>query len=389
MQNVSGGAIGGSVASAIARALGAADRAAANSLAQQSAFIALVAGLGFTAFFQLLGPQLYGLLGARGPVMLEAIRYGSTLFAGAVPIWLANTLISIVRGTGSMGVAAGSMLAIAILQIAIGSTLGLGLGPFPRWGMVGVALGQVLAFSVAAIALAIYLHSSQRPVQLTWVGATLKRSQLWQILKVGLLACLAPLQTGMTVIVLTAIISRLGADALAGYGIGARLEFLVIPIAFGIGVATLPMVGMAMGRRDVARARRVAWTGGALSAGIVGAIGAIVCVWPEAWATIFTSKPGVLHYAAQYLHFAGPGYAFFGLGLTLFFASQAAGKVLGPVLGGTLRLVMVVVGGYTLLQTQAPSWTYFALVALSMAAYGLFTLGSLAISKWQRAPSAN
>ena len=56
-------------------------------------------------------------------------------------------------------------------------------------------------------------------------------------------------------------------------------------------------------------------------------------------------------------------------------------------MGGTLRLVIVVVGGYTLVQTQAPSWIYFALVALAMAAFGLFTAGSLVISKWQRAVS--
>ena len=45
-------------------------------------------------------------------------------------------------------------------------------------------------------------------------------------------------------------------EALAGYGIGARLEFLLIPVVFAVGVASVPMVGMAIGARDIERGRR-------------------------------------------------------------------------------------------------------------------------------------
>ncbi|HWP11370.1 MAG TPA: MATE family efflux transporter, partial [Ramlibacter sp.] len=169
---------------------------------------------------------------------------------------------------------------------------------------------------------------------------------------------------------------------LAGYGIGARLEFMAIPIAFGVGVATLPMVGMAVGNGDVPRARRVAWVGGALSAAMVGVIGVLVTLWPELWSRMFTDKTEVLYYCAQYLRYAGPAYAFFGLGLTLYFASQGAGKVLGPVLAGTLRLVIVLVGGWLLTTTNAPEWAYFALVGVAMAAHGMATAGAVWGTRW-------
>ena len=116
----------------------------------------------------------------------------------------------------------------------------------------------------------------------------------------------------LCVLVMTALIARLGADALAGYGIGARLEFLAIPIAFGVGVATLPMVGMAIGNKDVPRARRVAWIGGALSAGVTGLVGLVVALCPTLWAGLFTDKAEVIQYCALYLRQAGPAYAFFG-----------------------------------------------------------------------------
>jgi Na+-driven multidrug efflux pump len=206
-----------------------------------------------------------------------------------------------------------------------------------------------------------------------------------QILRVGLLASLSPVQNVLTVLVLTGLIARLGVDALAGYGIGARLEFLLIPLSFGIGVTLVPMVGMAIGRGDIARARRVAWTGGLLAAAVVGTIGLAACLWPQAWASLFTDQPGVLAQAETYLRWAGPGFAFYGLGITLYFASQGAGRVLGPVLGATMRLAVIAIGGALLALSEAPAWAYFALVSVAMLAYGLFNAAALARTDWRAA----
>ncbi len=158
------------------------------------------------------------------------------------------------------------------------------------------------------------------------------------ILRVGAVASFSPLQTVLTVLILTRLVASFGTEALAGYGIGARLEFLLVPIAFAVGVACVPMVGMAIGAGDVARARRVAWTGAGVSACAVGLIGLVVAAVPQAWSGRFTSDPGVLAAADLYLRLAGPAFVFVGLGLVLYFASQGAGKVLGPVLAATVRL---------------------------------------------------
>jgi putative MATE family efflux protein len=387
MQMFSAGAMGGGVSSAISRALGARDLEGAQSLARHAVAIALGAGAIFTLLFLAGGDALYRILGARGAVLEQAHRYATVLFSGVSLVWLANTMISVVRGTGNMHVPSISILAVALLQITLGAVLGLGWGPFPRWGMAGVALGQVLAYGAACVWLGFYMCSPQRRVRLGRAGWQLTRARFWQILRVGLLACLSPLQSVLTVLVVTGLIARMGVDALAGYGIGARLEFLAIPIAFGVGVATLPMVGMAVGNGDVARARRVAWVGGAMSAAIVGVIGALVTLWPQLWARLFTEMPAVLHYCAQYLRHAGPAYGFFGLGLTLYFASQGAGKVLGPVLAGTLRLVIVLAGGWLLTVINAPEWAYFALVGLAMAAYGVATAAAVWSTRWGAAPA--
>lgn len=384
MQTVSGGAMGGAVASAVSRALGAGHDDAARALALHATVIGLVGGLLFMALLLAFGPLLYQGLGARDGVLQQAVLYSSVLFAGAPLTWLSNTLVSVVRGAGNMRVSAGLIVLATTLQVLLGAGLGLGLGPLPRLGMAGIALGQVLAAATVCALLLWHLRTPAARVQLVWRGMRLRRATFAPMLRIGLLAALSPVQNVLTVLVVTGLVARLGVDVLAGYGIGARLEFLLLPLAFGIGVALVPMVGMAVGRGDIARARRVAWTGAALAAGVVGAIGLWACVWPRGWAALFTDEPQVLAHAEQFLRWAGPGFAFYGLGIALYFAAQGAGRVLGPVLGATMRLAVVGIGGALLVQQQqAEPWAYFALVAAAMLAYGSFNALALARSDWR------
>ena len=380
---MSAGAMGGGVSSAVSRALGAGNLERASALAMHAFVIGCSAGLLFTVLLLSFGKQLYTLLGGRGAALSEALAYSNTVFVGALGMWLTNTLSSIVRGGGNMKLPSLVLGVAAIFQVAIAGVLGLGLGPFPRLGMAGIALGSVIAFSVAAIFLVWYLVSGRARVSLDFRAFVLRREMFADILKVGALACLSPLQTVLTVLVVTRLVSGFGTEALAGYGIGSRLEFLLIPIAFGIGVACVPMVGMAIGARQVPRARAVAWTGGALSAALIGLVGVVVAVFPEAWTRLFTNDPGVLAAARSYFTAAGPCYVFHGLGLCLYFASQGAGKVFGPVLATTLRLAVVAVGGWWLTQSAAPAQAMFALVGAAMIAYGLATAAAIYFVSWQ------
>jgi Na+-driven multidrug efflux pump len=266
--------------------------------------------------------------------------------------------------------------------------LGLGLGGLPRLGMLGIALGQIIAFGAGTLVLLAYLRSRHSRVRLVFSTALLRGEMFRDILKVGAIACLSPLQSVLTILILTGLVARFGTNALAGYGIGARLEFLLIPITFAIGVACVPLVGMAIGAGDAPRARRVAWTGGAMSALVLGGVGLVAATMPWLWADIFTDEQGVLASAYSYLSWAGPAYGFLGLGLCLYFASQGAGKVLGPVLAGTARLLVVAAGGWWLASQGAAEWSIFALIGTAMIVFGLMTAAAVYFVPWGEAVPA-
>jgi putative MATE family efflux protein len=381
-QMMSAGAMGGGVSSAISRALGAGNRERAATLALHAAIIGICGGLFFTLMLLLLGRTFFALLGGRGGVLEQACDYSQVLFSGAVSIWLVNTLSSVLRGTGDMKLPSATLIGVAIVQIVVGGALGLGLAGLPQFGMRGVAAGQLIAFSLGTVFLAWVLISGRSRLTLDFRAFTFQRDMFFDILKVGAISCLSPLQSVLSILIFTKILAGFGTVTLAGYGMGSRLEFLLIPIAFAFGVASVPMVGMAMGAGLVKRARRVAWTAGAAAGITVGLVGLIVAIDPALWVSLFTRDPGVTAAANSYFAWAGPAFGFFGMGVCLYFASQGAAKVGGPVLAGTLRLLLVGLGGWWLVSIDAPAWTLFALVGAAMVVFGLATALSIRLTRW-------
>lgn len=383
LQNMlSAGAMGGGVSSAVSRALGAGDGQRANVLAVHALWIAISAGLFFMVLMEFLGPRLMSALGGKGEALTQAVAYSEVAFAGSIFIWVVNTLSSVIRGSGNMRVPSVTLVLVALAQVVIGGALGLGWLFWPPLGMRGVAAGGVLANAAGALFLWAYLSAGHGKVKLKVRGARLVPQHLQDILRVGAVACISPFQTVLTILILTHLVSAFGTEALAGYGIGTRLEFLLVPIAFAIGVASVPLVGMAIGAGHTQRARQAAWTAAALAMVVLGVLGGVVAVAPGVWTRLFTDAPAVIQSSASYFLWAGPFYGLFGLGLSLYFSSLGAGKALGPVLAGTLRLVVVAAGGALLAHWHSPASMIFALVGLGMAAYGISTVLFVKCTPW-------
>ncbi len=383
VQMLSSGAMGGGVSSAISRALGANDFGRAEALALHACVIGLVGGLLHMTLMLAFGPALYHLLGGRDQVLSEAVGYGWVLFAGAPLVWLMNAQLSVVRGTGNMVLPARLSVVTSLVQIVVGATLGLGLGPFPLWGLGGVACGTLAAYGIGAVWLVRRLTSGQERVRLRWSGTRLQWPLFADILKVGAVACLSPTQAIVTMLICTALIAPFGTQVLAGYGIGQRLEFLLIPISFGIGVAAVPMVGMAMGAGLIERARRVAWTAAGVSLVNLSVIGLLVAAFPWVWTDLFSDDPEVLAAAATHLRWVGPAFGVFGFGLTLYFAAQGSGRIAGPVMAASVRLLLVLAVGVLLNRMDAPLWTYFALVASGMCVYAAGCSLAVKLTRWR------
>ena len=124
-----------------------------------------------------------------------------------------------------------------------------------------------------------YLFSGRARVVPKVRGLRIQWAMFFDILKVGAIACFSPLQSVLTISIFTHMLASFGTEILAGYGIGARLEFLLTSISFSFGIASVPMIGMAIGAERIERARRIAWTAGIVAFMAVGAIATLIAIF--------------------------------------------------------------------------------------------------------------
>ena len=382
MQMMSAGAMGGGISSAIARALGAGRRDDANALVVHALVIALVFGLVFT--ISLLGGDrwLYGAMGGSGASLQAALIYSRVVFAGAILVWLFNSLANVIRGTGNMMVPALVTCAGVIVLIPLSPCLIFGLGPFPRLGVAGGAVAVVIYYALGSVVLAAYLRSDRSVVRLAIRGIRIRWRLFADILRVGLVAALITVQTNLTIAIATALVGAFGPAAIAGYGTGSRLEYLLIPLVFGLGGPLVAMVGTNIGAGRPERALRVAWIGAAIGAGICEIIGFAAAAEPRAWLSLFGSDPAMIDAGSRYLQAVGPVYGLFGLGMALYFAAQGAGRLLWPLLANMARLVIAAGGGYMALRWTGNLTDVFLALAAALAAFGLINAAAVASGVW-------
>ena len=382
MQMMSAGAMGGGIASSIARALGAGRRADADALAVHALVIALVFGLAFTLGVLGGGRWLYGAMGGSGTTLSAALAYSDWIFAGAVLVWLFNSLAAVIRGTGNMALPALVTCVGVVFLIPLSAALIFGWGPFPALGIAGGALAFLCYYGIGATALAAYLWSGKCVVRPSLGNAGFRRPLFREILRVGLVAALVTVATNVTIIIGTALVAEFGPAAIAGYGTGARLEYLLVPLVFGLGSPLVTMVGTAIGAGRRERALRTAWIGAGIAFVLTEAIGICAAVFPNAWLSLFDTNPAMLDAGARYLRIVGPFYGMFGLALSLYFASQGAGRLLWPVIGNLTRLAIAALCGWLALRWSGELSYVFVAQSLALVAFGLINAAAIASGAW-------
>ena len=372
MTTLSAGAYGGGVASGVARALGAGRSGDAARLAGTAIGMSALLGLAWTVAMRLFGRSLYAMIGATGPALEAAVVYSDVLFLGAVPFWSFNAAASVLRGGGHAAYPAAAGAVGGLVTLAVSPLVIFGAGSVPGLGIAGAAWA-VVAYNIAMAAVllrAVWAPGS--PTRPGFRSLVPRWRHASEILRVAVPSSASTLLTNLTFLILTALVAPFGAEAIAGYGAGGRLEYLLIPLVFGVGSALVPLVAASDGAGDFDRVRRLTRAGAALGAGGCGLVGGTAALFPSAWMGLFTSDPAVAGFGGAYLVRVGPAYAFLGLGLALYFAAQGRGRTAQPLLATLTRLLVAGALGAVGLGTL--SWgidSLFALMAGGLVSYGM------------------
>jgi putative MATE family efflux protein len=385
MTMMSNGGLGSGVSSAVARAIGAGRKQDADALVFHALVLAVIFGAVFTLGTVSGGPLLYRALGGKAEALDAALKYSNYLFAGAIPVWIVNLQAAALRGSGNVRVPAAVTLIGALVMIPTSPILIFGYGPVPRLGIGGAGIAFGLYYCAAMLFLTRYMASGR--ADLTFHFVPLKARLFADILKVGVPTAVNTVLTNLTVILVTGAVGLFGTTALAAYGIASRLDYVMIPILFGLCTATLTMVGVNFGAGEFARARRIAWTSAFVGLALTGTIGLAVALYPPLWLHLFSHDAEVLREGTTYLHIVAPAYAALGFGFVIAFAAQGVGHVLWPFIASLVRILLAAGCGWVAVGRFGAGMAGLAsMVTASLIAYAaICTIVMVSPAVWARA----
>jgi Na+-driven multidrug efflux pump len=286
---------------------------------------------------QVAAAPLFHLMGASGSVHAHATLFARVLFGGAAITFLGGMFDSVMRGEGNVRVPAIWSTTSLVLQMGCTPLFMFAFG----WGLTGAALAMLACQLVATVARARWLLGGRGLVRPAFRLPRFTLAPAREILRVGVPSALSTSASNVGLMTLTAVVTRLGDADLAAYGLGTRLDFLLMSFGYGFGAAVLTLVGMAAGARRLDAMRAFVVRGAAFAAILLAVPGFLVCWRPDLWLGLFTADAGIHAVGTQYFRIIGPSYPFVGISMVVGFAFQGIGRATIPLAWTIVRVAAV------------------------------------------------
>jgi len=224
----------------------------------------------------------------------------------------------------------------------------LGIGPFPRLGVIGASLTDVMGKIISIIGFTYIIRRSYpelrvrftRDIDLEWVRL---------VLRIGIPVMILGLTNGFAFLAQLKIINLLGIVAAAAYSIGFIVMDIVDGALWGLSGANAIMVGQNLGAGNNERAREVSYKTALLLFGLVAATSSLVYPIRVNIIEAFAQDPNTVAETELFVRILLPTLPFFGIFMTAMSTGRGSGHTTYPTLIGIIRLWAIRVGlGYLL-----------------------------------------
>lgn len=288
----------------IGHALGEGDTAGARRFALQAISFGLLHGLLLSVAGPLVIPGLCRFLGAGGSYLAAAVSYMDVLIGGGFLFILNQVLNASLNARGDTRSFRNFLIAGFLLNLVYDPWFLFGGMGLPPLGLPGIAWATLVVQATGNA----YLISRVRTSGL-FAGFRPKelipdRECFGHLFRQGFPASLNLLTVALGIFVITWFLGRFGHEAVAAYGIAARLEQMALLPVMGLNVATLALVAQNNGARLTGRVRETVRR--ALSSGVTFMVGIAVLFFllADTLVRLFARDPRVVAIGASYLHVA-------------------------------------------------------------------------------------
>ncbi|UCC91252.1 MAG: MATE family efflux transporter [Candidatus Aenigmatarchaeota archaeon] len=333
-----GSGVGIGATSLIARLIGAKKKQAADSAAENAIVLSVIISFIITAAGIATSRPLFVLMGVTGNVLEMSVLYINIIFSGMIFMLPMMIMASILRGEGNAKTPMKIMTIVSVLNAVLDPIFIYLFG----FGVPGAAIASVLARFIGALVM-FHIFFIRRS---TYVTLYFRKFRMdWKIVKdifgVGIPASLSQISMSVSLLILNVFLITLGSVYVAAFGLGFRVDMLVLLPIIGIASGLITMVGMYVGAKNYERAKWITKYAMKISIVIMGLAGLVFFIIAEYLMMIFTSDPQVIMSGAEYVRIVVLSYPFAAIGITINSSFQGAGKGIPALVLTLLRVILL------------------------------------------------
>ncbi len=335
--------LGAGSSSVIARALGAGEAGVARLVADALVLTALV-GIAAAIIGVAVAAPLARVLGADASLAPLVAGYLRWWFPSAILVLVAQVGLSAARAAGDATFQGTAMLGCSLLNLATAPVMILGIGPFRGFGLNGAPMANAIAWAPLLAATfwrlrqlgILSFHPGGGPAGVAGFLHSARR-----ILRVGAPAAATNTVIPVSAAIITRLLAAYGHDAVAGFGVGTRVESLAMVAFFALSAVMNPFAGQnfGAGRLDRVRAAMRVTVIFCLSAGVVLAL--VLGAWSHWIAVQFTPDARVIGFAMAYLTLVPISYGAAGIIAIVNAAFNGLGRPMSAVAISVARTLVV------------------------------------------------
>jgi len=321
----------------IAQFFGAKNTGELHNTVHTAILLAIIIGVALSFAGILFTPALLRLVQTPPEVLAEAVIYLRIYFGGLTGITVYNMGAAILTATGDSKRPLYFLLFASVVKIVLNLVFVIGL----HMGVASVAWSTVIAQALCAVMVVALLCRQDSDIRLDLRKLRIHKHILKKILKIGLPGGIQGAIISFSNVVAQSYINRLGGAAMAGYGIGTRIDAFIIMPMQSMAIAVSTFVGQNLGGGKVKRAREGARAAIITAIGCVVIFGAIVLTFASNLLRIFTPDEQIIAYGLEFMRVFVPLYFLLCLNQVISGALRGAGDVKIPTIIGISCLVIM------------------------------------------------
>ncbi|MBW8325017.1 MAG: MATE family efflux transporter [Prolixibacteraceae bacterium] len=298
------------------------------------AFQAIISGLIVSILISIPGviyaKEFLLLMGASEEMAEAGYLYPAVMFGGNAVIMLLFIINAVFRSSGDAAVSMRVLLFANLINIILDPLLIFGIGPFPELGLMGAAIATTIGRGLAVCYQFYLLFKGHKRIRLELQHLQIKLKVMIQLFKLSAGGILQYIIATSSWIALYRIISELGSEVMAGYTIAIRIVVFVLLPSWGLSNAASTLVGQNLGAKQPERAERTVWITAYANMVLLGLVGIVLIIFPEAFIRLFIDDPNVISNGAVSLRIISIGFVSYAMGMVMTQAFNGSGDTVTP-----------------------------------------------------------